>query len=455
MYDFYMKNKTNIFIFIVWFAISLFAIFHHEMWRDETQVWCIVRDLNLPEIFQTTRIEGHPMLWYLLVLPFAKLGFAVESIQIISFIFVAASVLFMLFKSPFNLVQKVLISFSAGMVYFLPVIARNYALIPILIFLLAEIYPKRGENPWKYSLLLILLSQTHVMMLAFCGVLFLFFLIEKIKEKKDYFPLFVLLLNFAFLAFSFSKSLNENIALIGYREQERTFFELVYDFSYNFFAPYFVSSMPINCIIFYVLLTVILVLLFKESKKIFLLFLSSFIYIFYIFAKVWFSGIAYQKLFVLMLILIFCVWNLSRQSEYLRKAFNILLVISILVTIPTVIDEYKYEFSGSKQIATYIKENIKDKEFVVIGYSHVISPLSAMLPDRKFYSEEENRYVTYFEFDIDNEKTIVKPDEIKYYIVQEDSFLFEELGYKLLFKSDDYILGPKRQAEVYKIYEKI
>ena len=87
MYDFYMKNKTNIFIFIVWFAISLFAIFHHEMWRDETQVWCIVRDLNLPEIFQTTRIEGHPMLWYLLVLPFAKLGLAVESIQIISFIF--------------------------------------------------------------------------------------------------------------------------------------------------------------------------------------------------------------------------------------------------------------------------------------------------------------------------------------------------------------------------------
>jgi len=46
-----------------------FAIFHHEIWRDEAQVWCIVRNVNLSEIFQITKIEGHPMLWYLLVLP--------------------------------------------------------------------------------------------------------------------------------------------------------------------------------------------------------------------------------------------------------------------------------------------------------------------------------------------------------------------------------------------------
>ena len=455
MYDFYMKNKANILIFVIWLAILLFALFYHEIWRDEAQVWCIVRDLNLPEIFQTTRIEGHPMLWYLLVLPFAKLGLPVESMQMISFIFVAVSVLFMLFKAPFSLVQKILISFSAGMVYFLPVIARNYALIPILIFLLADIYPKREENPWKYSLLLILLSQTHVMMLAFCGVLFLFFLIEKIKEKKDYFPIILLILNFAFLAFSFYKSINDNIALVGYREQERTFFELVYDFSYNFFAPYFVASMPLNCIIFYGTFLVILYNLFKENKKIFLLFLSSFIYIFYIFADVWFSGIAYQKLFVLMLILIFCIWTSSQQSEYLKKSFNILFIISFLFMISTVVDEYRYSFSGSKQVANYIKEYITDKEFIVIGYSHIISPLSAMLPDRRFYSEEESNYVTYFEFNVDNQEKTKKPENIKYYIVQEESFLFEELGYKLLFKSDDYILGPKRQAEVYKIYEKI
>ena len=121
----------------------------------------------------------------------------------------------------------------------------------------------------------------------------------------------------------------------------------------------------------------------------------------------------------------------------------------------TVIDEYKYSFSGSKQTAQYIKDNIQEKEFVVIGYSHIISPLSAMLPDRKFYSEDAKQYLTYFKFDLEKQEKIIKPENIKYYIVQEDFFLFEEQGYKLIFKSDDYILGPKREAEIYKIYEKM
>lgn len=450
-----MKNKFNILIFILWLLISLFALLHHEIWRDEAQVWCLVRDLNFVDIYNATRVEGHPMLWYLLIMPFAKFGLPVESMQIISFVLVAASILFLLFKSPFTTLQKTLISLSAGMTYFLPAIARNYALIPIFIFLLAYFYPKRSENPWKYSLLLILLSQTHVLMFAFCGILFLFFVIEKIKEKKDFIPLLLFVFNFSFLFFSFCKSLNENIALVGYREQERTFFELVYDFSYNFFSPYFVSSMQINCIIFYGALCVILYFLFRENKKIFVVFLSSFIYIFYIFADVWFSGSPYQKLFVLMLILIFSLWNVKNKTKLLKIAFNTLFFISVFFMILTVIDEYKYSFSGSKQTAQYIKDNIQEKEFVVIGYSHIISPLSAMLPDRKFYSENAKQYLTYFKFDLEKQEKIIKPENIKYYIVQEDFFLFEEQGYKLIFKSDDYILGPKREAEIYKIYEKM
>lgn len=450
-----MKNKVNILIFVLWCAISLFALFHHEMWRDETQVWCLVRDMNFADLFAATRTEGHPMLWYLFVMPFAKFGLPVETMQLLSFLFVAVAVLFLLFKSPFNTVQKVLITFSAGMVYFLPVIARNYALIPIFIFMLAHFYPQRSEKAWEYSLLLIILSQTHVMMLAFCGVLFLMFAFEKIKEKKDFSILSLLVINFFFLIFSFSKSLNENIALVGYREQEKTLFELVYDFSYNFFSPYFVSSMPINCIIFYSILIVILYFLFKENKKLFVLFLSSFIYIFYIFADVWFSGSPYQKLFILMLILVFCIWVLPKQTGLLKKAFGFLFFISVIFMIPTVVDEYKYNFSGAKQVANYIKENINEQEFVVIGYSHIISPLSAMLPDKKFYSRDEQSYLTYFEFNQNNQIKTTEPENVKYYIVQEDFFLFEELGYKLIFKSDDYILGPKREAEIYKIYEKI
>ena len=122
-----MKNKGNLIILILWFLIVFVTAFNHEIWRDEAQVWCIVRDLNFLEAFNTARIEGHPFLWYLLVMPFAKMGLPVEIMQIIGGMFVFASVIFLVCKAPFNYFEKIIIVFSAGMIYYLPVIVRNYA----------------------------------------------------------------------------------------------------------------------------------------------------------------------------------------------------------------------------------------------------------------------------------------------------------------------------------------
>ena len=164
-----MKNKFNIILFIIYLVITVLAMFHHEIWRDEAQAWCLVRDLSFTETFNMARVEGHPFLWYLLLMPFAKLGLPVLSMQIVSLIFVSIAILFLLFKSPFNKLEKVLICFSAGMVYYLPIVARNYSLIPIFLFLTAFLYSKRIEHPYLYILSIIMLSQTHIYMLGICG----------------------------------------------------------------------------------------------------------------------------------------------------------------------------------------------------------------------------------------------------------------------------------------------
>ena len=85
-------KKYSVFLIILWFVIVLFAAFNHEIWRDEAQVWCIVRDLNFFDAFQMARNEGHPFLWYMVVMPFAKLGLPVEAMQIVGLMFVFASV---------------------------------------------------------------------------------------------------------------------------------------------------------------------------------------------------------------------------------------------------------------------------------------------------------------------------------------------------------------------------
>ena len=45
----------------LFFLIGLPAILHHAMWRDELNVWLIVRDSqSLFELFHNIHYEGHP-----------------------------------------------------------------------------------------------------------------------------------------------------------------------------------------------------------------------------------------------------------------------------------------------------------------------------------------------------------------------------------------------------------
>ena len=88
---FFTEKNINIFIIALYFCIVLITVFNHEIWRDEAQAWCLVRDLDFPMLYTAARYEGHPMLWYLLIYPLAKFGLPVFSMQIASFVLVFAS----------------------------------------------------------------------------------------------------------------------------------------------------------------------------------------------------------------------------------------------------------------------------------------------------------------------------------------------------------------------------
>ena len=165
-------------------------VFHHEVWRDEAQAWLVVRDLDLLGVIKHVRTEGHPLLWYFLVMPLAKVihGFnAVFSMQILNWLFVVAGVGVFLFKSPFNFFLKISVILSSGFLYWYPVIARSYCLIPFLVFLLAVLYKKQKEHPFVYAGLLIALANTHVIMFGFCGALAIVFACQFKDEIKSLF----------------------------------------------------------------------------------------------------------------------------------------------------------------------------------------------------------------------------------------------------------------------------
>lgn len=462
--NFIVKNKFNILILFIWFFIVTLTMFNHELWRDEAQAWCIVRDLKFLDIVNASKTEGHPVLWYLLLYPFAKNGFSVFSMQIVSFLFVFLSVIILIFKSHFNNLQKILIIFSAGMIYYLPVISRNYSLIPLFLFIIAFLYPQRLVKPYKYVFFLVLLSQTHIYMLGLSVSLFILFGYEKIKEYKKQnklsilTPLFILLLNFGFIFLMFYGARSDNYAL---NENVRNFmpfgqvcgiiskvlsFEIlgICDFTKQY-------SSLISWLLLYPCVFGILFSFFKSDKKVFFILFTSISYILFVFTNIYFNGILYQKIFLIFLILIFCFWICPKKDRIGIICFEMILFISCITSFFVINKEIRYDFSGSKKTAEFIKKNLSDeKVFIAAGNPYLYSSISAYLPGIKFYNLFTESYITFYSYKNSvGLKKDIYPEDAKYSIVQENIQIPADKNVKVIFQNEDKIISSKTEREVF------
>ena len=178
---------VEIIVFILYIIFIAIVAACHEFSQDETQSWLIARDLNLIDIIKQMKYEGHSFLWYYLIMPFAKLGFSIESQKIIVCLFAIATVYLILKKSPFNRLTKILLTFSSGMVYYYSAFARPYCMIPFLLACIAVIYKEKENHQYLYAILVGLLAHTHLVMFPTVFMLIITFwgkqLILKRKEK--------------------------------------------------------------------------------------------------------------------------------------------------------------------------------------------------------------------------------------------------------------------------------
>ena len=466
--QFFLVNKFNITILVCWLIITVFTMFHHEIWRDEAQAWCIVRDLNFIDIYSAARTEGHPFLWYLILYPFAKLGFPVEIMQVISLFFVFISIVFLLFKSPFNKFEKSIICFSAGMLYYLPVVARNYSMIPIFLFWLAYFYPNRNKHPFFYILLIILLSQTHIYMMGLSAVLSVLFVSESIKDKikTNIKPLVILSVYFLFMFFVFINTPSENYALIPGVNNIIPFNQLVILIStvfvfplMNIFVPLQKYSDFISLVSLIPFLLIITYCFFKSGKKLFLIFSFSIGFILFVFTKVYFNGILYQKTFLMFLIIIFCYWLYKEENKQVSKllafSFNLLFIISMIISPIVISQEIKYNFSGGKEIAQYIRNNLDEEDvFIAIGNPYLFSPICAYLPNKKFYNTLSSNYISYYSYASQNKSNKREfPSNADYSVIQEDIQIINKDIFDFKYKSSKKNLSSNTQRERFFIYK--
>jgi len=174
----------NLVFFIYVISISV-VIFKHEPWADEAQAWLLARDSSLFGLmFKNLHYEGHPPLWYLiLMLPSRFLPY--RAISIISAIIAITCIYIFLHYSPFPKVIKLLFPFSYFVFYQYGVIARSYVLLPILFFLIAKVYKDKTNKIYQFTALVCLLANVSIYSTMVSLSIMLVHLIDLIKSRSD------------------------------------------------------------------------------------------------------------------------------------------------------------------------------------------------------------------------------------------------------------------------------
>lgn len=165
-------GKAEILALLLYIIGTVLVSCFHEPWFDEAQAWLIARSASLYEIlFEIPHYEGHPQMWHLLLVPFAKAGLPFHpAISAVNLTCCTAAMAILLFRSPFPKIVRCLIPFSYFCFYQYAVICRPYSVMMLAVMLMCLTYSGRNQHPWRFilSLTLFALCSAYTMVIAGC-----------------------------------------------------------------------------------------------------------------------------------------------------------------------------------------------------------------------------------------------------------------------------------------------
>ena len=171
----------------------LYAIFHllmaivHEPWFDEAEAWQIARSASLQTLLtEVPHYEGHPPLWHLILMPFAKAGAPYElSLTLISLFFTGTAVYLILRFAPFPMWVRATMPFTYFFFYQYGVVSRVYCVLILEFVLLAMAYKYRNTKPIWYAGVMMLMCVTHAYGIILAGGICIVWLGEIWRENSQ------------------------------------------------------------------------------------------------------------------------------------------------------------------------------------------------------------------------------------------------------------------------------
>ena len=493
MKEFIKKNKVNLVVMLCYSIITFIILLFHESWRDEAQAWLIARDLNIIDIFRQMKYEGHPVIWYLILAPFAKLGLPYIFVKIVSWLICNIAVWLILKKAPFNLILKILFIFSMPMIYLYPSISRSYCLIPLAITIVAIYFGQRHEKPIQYILSILFLANTHVIMYGMVGILLLLFYIEELiqnrktnskeQKKKVYISLIVIIVGLilTLIPILISMTTNTDVSLTS---NTASIFEDTKLKMENAYKEIMTGCFGENELILKIVAIALIILLCYEIRY---HFKNSLIIIcteglqFLIYTYVYMGS--EQRVSTLIFLMMFIFWvqsnnkiNKDNTSKIEKKLTNIaeyILVFVLIINIANGMDavnkEIKTTYSSSYETAEWIKSNLEDDSIFICTSMPLSSAIIPYINKDVFWSPQTLDYFSFTSWDEnyrtgyslrDLQKRVKDNFEVdkNLYLIytydfnEETMSFLEEQGY--ITKMYESNIAEKEEYTIYKIEQK-
>ena len=148
-------------VLLAYLPVAIFAIAHHEMWRDELHCWLVARDSATPwAVVHNRAYDGQPPLWYLLLWVLEKTTHDPRAMQAVHVAIAASVVWIFASRAPFSRPVRALFAFGYFVAYEYVALSRCYGLALLFALLLCVHHPRRETRPVTIALLLAALALT-------------------------------------------------------------------------------------------------------------------------------------------------------------------------------------------------------------------------------------------------------------------------------------------------------
>lgn len=425
------------------------------------------------------KYEGHFLLWYIILMPFAKLGFPYFTTNIISWMITSLTVWIILDKAPFKFYKRILLIFTFPLLYLYPIVSRCYSLISLAIVLMCIFYKDRKEKPLKYLLSIVLLANTHVIMLGMVGIVLLEYILEFYKDTKNIsvedkkkrvncLAITIILLIITILPLLGCLNTNQDLGTtnnLGLKVLMAIFYCPLILIMQIF--SFFMSDVTMILLIF----MLAMILMFCEIKNCPFTYLKVFLCVMWqclIYSFIYSSSL--QRASTIIFILLYFKWtNTFKENKQIKniekRILNLFWVILVIINILggilyITIYEIPYNCSNAYQMGIYINANLSDGSIILNGPR--VEFTSSIIPyvkkDIKFYHITGKRYFSYAIWDNQNKldieledikelSNIFEKDQKLYYIYCNDKF---DIGEETIKYNEKELIEECIEKEIFK-----